>query len=311
MKKTTLLLFVMFLVISLNAQNKIQNASFEDDINTFTVVESSANVLMRVANIQDATTQTASPTTATAVSVANGLWVKKAPNSGYVKGVVVTSDFEDGASSLNLKITSGATQTGLNNWYQCVAQQKILGGLDNTKKYVAKFWAKVDATANNVCSQVVVFASDNTAKVNITKTIALTGGTTWTEYTTSEFDVPAHIVTNPTANFSTAFFGIGIPTTYDANSKTNYSGVLLDNISLTEVILGTGTSQLENSYKCYVVNNTIKIDGTNEGQEITVFNMLGEKVTSTKATSTNTSIESAKGIYLVRIENTTKKIIVK
>lgn len=78
---TTILLFSIFSM--LNGQNIVHNSGFEDDLNIFTVIEGSTNVLMRVANIQDATTQTASPT-ATAIPVAAGLWVKKSPNSGFI-----------------------------------------------------------------------------------------------------------------------------------------------------------------------------------------------------------------------------------
>ena len=63
MKKTiTLMLGIYFSVNLLSAQNLVTNPGFENDPTTYTVVESYKNVLRRVANIKDETTQTAIPT---------------------------------------------------------------------------------------------------------------------------------------------------------------------------------------------------------------------------------------------------------
>ena len=310
MKKITLLFASAIISLSLNAQNLIQNAGFENSPTTFTVVEGTTNVLMRVAGHYDVTTQTTAPT-ASAISVTDGLWLKKAPNSGYVKGILTTSDFQEGASCLQLQNKNGSTAAGMTNWYQCVAQQGISGGLDNTKKYIAKFYAKVDPTAGNVCDKVVAFVTDNTAKVVLSKTVSLTGGTTWTEYTVN-FDLPAHIVANPTANFATAYFGIGNPTTYDTSvtpNKTNYSGVLLDNISLVEDP-NVGIDKNVFTYKCYAHDNQIHIEGLNGGEKVYVFDTLGAKVAETTANGSNVSLNVSKGIYLVRVANQATKVTV-
>ena len=105
---------VLFSIVT-NAQNLVTNPGFEADVATFTVVEgttTTANVLMRVAVLQGATTQTAIPTVASAVTIPASMWVKKAANSGYIKEVVTTAAYNSGASSLNLKITTGTTQKG-------------------------------------------------------------------------------------------------------------------------------------------------------------------------------------------------------
>ena len=312
MKKITLLFAVAIISLSLNAQNLIQNAGFENDPTTFTVLENTANVLMRIAGHYDASTQVTQPTLTSAVSVADGLWLKKAPNSGYVKGIVITTDLHEGTSCLQLQNRNGNAATGMTNWYQCVAQQRINGGLDNTKKYIAKFYAKVDATAGNVCDKVVAFVTDNTAKVVLSKTVSLTGGTAWTEYTVN-FDLPAHITANPTANFAIAYFGIGNPTTYDTSvtpNKTNYSGVLLDNISLTEDS-SVGIDKTTFNYKCYPQDHQIHIEGLNGGEKVYLFNTLGAKVAEKIADNSRLTFDVGKGIYLVRVSNQATKIIVK
>lgn len=310
MKKITLLSLVAFFFIYSNAQNKILNTGFEEDLSSYTVVENTANVLMRVANIQDVTTQTTAPV-ATATTITDGMWVKKSPNSGYIKGVVVTSDYQEGTSSLNLKINAGTTQTGLNNWYNNIALQKISSGLDNTKKYEATFWAKVDGTTNNVCEKVVVFITDNTAKVNITKTITLTGGTTWTEYKTPQFDLPAHISSNPTANFAVTYFGIGNPTTYNTENKTNYSGVLLDNISLAEISPTTSVENLATNLEYISTSTGIELREIEVGSQIYVFDLCGMTVYNKPAHTSNVSIPLSKGIYIVRAGASAVKVLVR
>jgi hypothetical protein len=308
MKKITLVMFFVtsFFAFSF-AQNLVTNPGYEADATTFTVVESTTNVLMRVAGLTDATTQTANPT-ATAISVPAGMWVKKAANSGYIKGVLTTSDFHSGTNCMNLKITPNTTQTGLTSWYNCANLQKLTAGLTHTKKYIASVWAKVDATANNQCMQMVLFVTDNTLKLNYTKTITLTGGTTWTQYQTT-FDMPTWITNNPTADFSTAFFGLGITTTYDIAAKTLYSGILLDDFSLTEDT-STGIEGAKQTINIKAVNGNILINGMETNQPINIFDIAGRKVFSANATADEISIPLHKGLYIVNINNSNTKIAV-
>lgn len=311
MKKITLLFCLVFAGLTTFAQtNLLVNSGFEDPISSYTVTDGSLNVLMRVAAIQDAVMQTSAPTVPANTSVTDGLWVKKAPSSGYIKAVVTTSDFKGGTSALNMQNRANNSTIGLTNWYQFIAQQRISGGLNNSKKYVAKFWAKVDNTANNVCDKVMVFVTDNTAKVNITKTITLTGGTTWTEYTTPEFDLPAHIAANPTANFSTAYFGIGNPTTYNG-TVTNYSGVLLDEISLTEVSPATSVDKVSSNFKYFTTQNGVELKEIPVGSTVRVFSLSGMQLYSKSTVTSNVSISLVKGIYIVRVDEKAVKILVK
>lgn len=298
MKKITL---VMFIVTSFSAfsfsQNLITNPGFESDVTTFTVVESTANVLMRVAALQDVTTQTANPTVA-ATAIPAGMWVKKAANSGYVKGVITTTAFNSGLSCLNLKITSGTTQTGLNSWYNCVSLQKVATSLSNTKKYKASVWARIDDITPNASVNIYLFLTDNTAKVNITKTIALTGGTSWTKYETI-FDIPTHLLTNPTANFATAFFGAGMTTTYDGASKTNYSGLLIDDFTLEEDV-STSVNETKNLELSFLHTNNGLV-ASNSGQ-MTVYSLTGAKLKQ-QTIQKGDKISMPAGIYVFQLEN--------
>ena len=300
MKKliTSVMSVVLFSTVTF-AQNLVTNPGFEADIATFTVAETTTNVLMRVAALTDVTTQTANPT-ASATPIPAGMWVKKAANSGYIKGVITSSAYKSGASSLNLKITTGTTQTGLGSWYNCVALQKINGGLSNTKKYRASVWARLDDTTPNASVNIYLFVTDNTAKVNITKTIPLSGGTTWTKYETV-FDLPTHITTNPTANFGTAFFGAGMTTTYDNSVptvKTNYSGLLIDDFTLEEDISTDVTvTSIESNLLLNTGNGLVSL----KAGELTIYTLSGSKM-SQQLVQVNEKITLPRGMYVAQLK---------
>ena len=239
----------------------IPNAGFEDAVANFTTTENATNVLMRVAAIQDASTQLASPTLASAVNVTNGLWIKKAPNTGYIKGIVTTSDFNSGTSCLNLRIGNGTTNVGYDTWTNAIAFQKL--SLTNIQKYTVSFWAKTDPTASNVASNVTVVLTDNTKMTNLSCAIPLTGGSTWTQYSAT-FDIPAFRAANATADFTTAFVGVGLTTTYNpAILKTNYSGVLLDDISVSPTAAATIAITASAAANGNVTNGGVYVSGTN------------------------------------------------
>lgn len=239
MKKLLLLLFFATSAFFVDAQ-LITNGDFEATASTYTVVESSTNVLKRVTNYYDAATLTTLPTLTASDAVATGQWVKRdastTPNAGF-KAIVTTSDFHTGTSSLNLKIASGITTAGYDKYINAVALQKINGSLSNTSKYVVTFWAKLDGTANNNCTSITAMLVDNVARNQtnpLSSTAILVNGTTWTKYTLV-MDVPKFVAFNATANFATAYMGFGINTTYTTATTpaTNYSGVLIDDISIS------------------------------------------------------------------------------
>jgi hypothetical protein len=298
MKKITL---VMLLVASFSAlsfaQNLVTNPGFEADAATFTVAETTTNVLMAVNGIQDATTRTSNPT-ATATTVSAGMWVKKAPNTGYVKHLVTETDKHAGLRSLNLKINPNYSSTGLTSWYNCVALQKIATSLNNNKKYKASVWARLDDTTPNASVNIYLFLTDNTAKANITKTIALTGGTTWTKYETT-FDLPTHITSNPTANFATAFFGAGMTTTYNG-SVTNYSGLLIDDFTLEEDVT-TAVNETSVTQKAF----TLTTNGlfASKAGELTIYSLSGAKM-SQQLINAGETMHLPKGMHIAQLKST-------
>ncbi len=274
-----------------NAQTNLVSApGFETDPKLVTV----SGDLYRVASLYPKVTTSGNPT-ATSVSVSEGMWVKKAMNSGYIVGKVVATQQHEGANSLNLKITQNTTAAGLQNWYGCVVEQRV--SLANNKKYSASFWAMTDpSAANNQCDSVTVFVCDTTSKVSYAIPVELTGGTAWTQYTVN-FDIPAYVATHPTAVFTTAFFGLGISTNYDGLAKTLNSSVFVDDISLIESIT-SGINSPNNGIKPITVLN----DGivSNVNGTVQVISYSGKTMENIKVTN-GQFVAFKSGAYVVRV----------
>ncbi|MEA4974273.1 MAG: T9SS type A sorting domain-containing protein [Paludibacter sp.] len=321
MKKITLLVSIVMITVNVISTNLVTNPGFEAEPSGYTVVESSLNVLMRVANHQDAITQTASPT-APATAITDGMWVRKSPNSGYIKGVIRTDlTNPDGSvnpnSCLNLRINQNATTTGLTNWYQTVAQQRIAGGLNVTKKYAVKFKAKIDnetsPTLTNVCDKVVVVIRDITNNLQTTQTISVTTNE-WTEYSRI-FDLPAWVSGGGAgADCNNVILGFGISTTYGLNddpTKTNYSSILIDNIELVDESMLTGYNNVVSNFTIFSEKNTLHIQNIKADTKIAIYDLTGNVVYSKISSENNLLVNNlSRGIYLVKAANQVKKVVV-
>ncbi|MDR1758480.1 MAG: T9SS type A sorting domain-containing protein [Bacteroidales bacterium] len=80
---------------------------------------------------------------------------------------------------------------------------------------------------------------------------------------------------------------------------------------------GVPVRQLANSNTCTIypnpVSNTLHVKGTTPGMLLQIYNILGSKVLETKLEQTENSINVSflpKGLYLVKIENITRKIVI-
>ncbi len=231
MKKTfisTFLLLSIFLVGM--SQNIVKNHGFEDE--TITAYSNGKNVLPRVSTFYDAVTQTVNPTMAE-TNILPGMWVLKTFSSGYIRAAVVSTEPKSGNSSINLFIKEGSAQKNLEYWYGAVLLQKLATPLVNTKRYKASAWIKTDDKVGNQCKKATFLLTDNTNRQNFTSTVDLSGGNVWTKYEIT-FDIPVYLKRNKAADFSTAFFGIGIGADYDDEAKTLYSGIQIDDLELLE-----------------------------------------------------------------------------
>lgn len=233
MKKIIISTFLLFGSISIClAQNLVSNPGFEDDASSYTVLSGGKNLLLRVSTFQDDTNNPASPI-AEANPIKSGQWVIRTFISGYIKAAVVSTDAHEGNNSLNISIRQGSAQKNLNYWHGTAVFQKLTTPLSHDKKYKAAVWIKTDDVPENQCDKVTFFITDQASKLNLSAVVKLTGGAKWTKYETI-LDVPAFVKRNKSTDFSTAYFGVGITTNYDEDAKSLYSGIHLDNFTLTE-----------------------------------------------------------------------------
>ncbi len=294
--------------VVVDSLNLAGNPSFEDDPTTFTVNESGYNVLRRTNNgFFDTVTQITNPTMAEPVNITPGMWIKKTMNTGYIKLRLSNDEKHTGNTGLHIFISANLnTPTNMTLWSNTVATQKLPKALDNSKKYIVSVWAKKDAAAGNVCDSLTLYMTDNTKRTLLSRTIKLEGdGSVWTKYET-QFDIPAHVAANPTANFSEAYAGIGI-FTKQTNQITEYAGLYIDDFSIkAEVETNTSTMRMDN-HLAFVCNGRIAF-ATNENIPYTIFNINGNKVAQGIANNSNT-ITLAHGVYIVKIKNQTQKIV--
>jgi len=224
MKKITFIFLFALTSFIANSQNLITNGDFE-----------TAGTLNRVTNFYDATIQGTNPTATAGDAVAAGQWVKRALDDAKATAVITTGGHT--ANCLKLKIAA-TNNTAYTNSLAFLAVQKLTS-LDNTKRYLATFWAKQDGATgtSNTCVGVNVVLGDNVVKslsAPLTVGAMLTGGTTWTQYTVV-LDLPKYIVSNPTADFSTAEFGFAIT----VKAVANAAGVFIDDVVMTELTTPT------------------------------------------------------------------------
>jgi hypothetical protein len=230
-KKIYIFTFFLSFVTICSAQNLISNPGFENLDETVTAFNNGNNVLLRVSSFHDDKTQILNPSSEE-TNVIPGMWVLKTFNSGYIRASVVSSGYKTGDYSLNLFIKQGSAQKTLENWYGTALMQRLKTPVSHSKKLKASAWIKVDDLAENQARRVTFFLTDFKDKQNLTQTVTLSGGKSWEKYDIT-FDVPAYVKRYRTADFSNAIFGIGISTLYDEDANSLYSGVHIDDLSLT------------------------------------------------------------------------------
>jgi len=291
-KTITLMLCILFLSFNISAQtNLITNPGFEDSPATFTVPVGTpiVNHLFKVASNAATVTGTTQPT-ATSISVADGLWVKRQTvTSSSLQAYLASGGANGSATFLFLKIAGGNNTAGF-DWTKMSAQQRVL--LSNSTVYTYSFWAKVGSKVTTAYAYIADKTGD-TGSAAFVKTIPLTGGTTWTKYTVS-FDIPAERALKPALDYTTAFVGIGINALYTtaATPLTENNWLYVDDFELkvkTESLVPTITSNTpENVFiKTTPIPVNIKFNGDVTG--FTVADLLVTNGTLNNFTQINSS----------------------
>lgn len=75
--------------------------------------------------------------------------------------------------------------------------------------------------------------------------------------------------------------------------------------------LATGLQNSKVDFNCFGIHNAIEFSGLTQGDEIIVYNVAGAKVKSEKAMNSSLSFTLPQGIYMVKVANQIKKVIVR
>ena len=234
--KNVLLLSLLFATgSSLCAQTDIiKNGGFEDSTSAYTVSFNGANSLLRIKGFFENKTEITNPTIDNAKNVENGIWYKKAANTGYIAALVTDREKASGNYSVNLRTNANM---GQNNpkWYQCVLVQPI--SLEKGV-YRLTFKARKEDNANNALKELVANITDKESNLNYTITIPLKENNEWNEYSVM-FNLPNFVKRqsakpeneNKTFDYNESILGIAIvPEVQDG--KTLLNSVFIDDITL-------------------------------------------------------------------------------
>lgn len=223
MKKTIIASILSLISLAIAAQESlITDGSFENQ------QVYGNNEIPRIAAFADygSTSQTQNPAVEPAIEVARGVWYRKSPNSGYLKGFISQADKQDGDHSLLLSTDKNSGQPNLDQWFNNVLVQYV--NIDRTKKYTIKLYAK----ANQNCEKIYVgLVSGKGGSVKGSGWINITSE--WAEYSI-EVQPSAHPDKGQFTNeeMNKACIAIGIAAQYGDNSKTIESSVFIDNVRM-------------------------------------------------------------------------------
>ncbi|MDD2284595.1 MAG: hypothetical protein PHQ11_04260, partial [Paludibacter sp.] len=72
----------------------------------------------------------------------------------------------------------------------------------------------------------------------------------------------------------------------------------------------TSANQINKTFACFSTKNSIELRGVNAGQEVTVYSLTGARMFNVKAVHAEMSIAVARGIYVVKVADMVKKVVV-
>jgi hypothetical protein len=75
--------------------------------------------------------------------------------------------------------------------------------------------------------------------------------------------------------------------------------------------LATGLDKTLVDLKCFSADNSIELRGLTAGQEVIVYNITGVIIATKTASTSSASLVLPRGIYMVKVANSVKKVIVK
>lgn len=213
---------VVLLTLSVQAQNLLKDGGFENQ----KVYEN--NQVARIASFGDLgkSTQITNPKLNATQDVEEGIWYKRAGNTGYIRATVTNSDYAEGEKSILLSVNKNSPQKNLDKWQSTTLLQFCK--LEGDKSYELTFKVK-----NNVdCGKVFVGAVTGNGSI-IDGSTWVEIGDAWKEYT---------ITVNPKNHkaskgyskrlMSKAAIVFGIESEYDSNNRSKQVSLLIDDVKL-------------------------------------------------------------------------------
>jgi hypothetical protein len=109
--------------------------------------------------------------------------------------------------------------------------------------------------------------------------------------------------------------GLAVATYNDATtlvtaSSTDLTSKEVQFVGTVDVSTGIANNNIS-GLKIIAANNSINVIGVETGKQIDIYNSVGQKIKSVTATANNNITLSAKGIYLVKVDATVQKVILK
>ncbi|MDD3322061.1 MAG: InlB B-repeat-containing protein [Paludibacter sp.] len=186
-----------------------------------------------------------------------------------------------------------------------------LTGLTPGHTYTLNFKYKIAHTNENsipVDGSIINIYASNTQNGDLTT--ALGGGENYVSTTSPTSNIASQTASGYAA--PTLTFTADQPNTYlvfAKNDNSIYFLAYVDEVALTDVTIATYSKTTSSKIKLYKHGGNLNICGLVVGDNVEVYNISGQPIRSTHATSENLSIALSRGVYLIKVNTTVMKIV--
>lgn len=236
-------------------------------------------------------------------------WRLKKSSTGYIRTDFYSAEEANaGTQSLKLAVNRGFA-TNL-PWYNNAVYRSI--STDRKTSYEVKLWAK---GTGQLFAQFFTNTSAGNVAIGGQPSKILDGTEEWTQYTFS-LDVAAKdnsAITDESVFANKTIFSLGLKTD-GIDTKDNPKAVWVDNVELS-IANPTGIEETEQDIALYVNSGVIYFNMA-ETYNVAVYTTIGGLVASKSVASGESLPISAKGCFIVKLENKkgqikTQKVIIK
>lgn len=72
----------------------------------------------------------------------------------------------------------------------------------------------------------------------------------------------------------------------------------------------TSLNDIKNNYVCFAAGNTVELQGVKVGDEVSIYSITGARLFNVKAVNTEMSVPVSRGIYIVKVADSVRKIVI-